>query len=401
MAQLSFTLDKRRANALGQFPIKLQVTHNRTNTTIATGIFIAERFFTHKDDTPISATHPNAQELNNNLRSLYNDYLNALTELNLRGGLHNMTAADIRAFSQTRKERNSETTFTSMVSAYVAQCRSKKTQYCYTHALSQLQEYLHKDKITFEELNYATLKSFEKTLEVKGLGINARGVTLRSIRSIFNEAIRQELVSPNLYPFRRYTLQSATPEKKSVGVGVLVGLRDLDLSGTAADARDFFLASFYLCGMNPVDLFSLPLCKGEVVYVRQKVRFREPQPTHIAIQEELQSIIDRHKGKEHLLDFAERYSNYDTFKRNISDDLKRVGKMLGVDLCFKMTRQTWASIADHLDISHDVISKALGHCDKGVTEVHYINFDWTRVDKANRAVLDYVNNFTNCEKMLS
>ena len=53
-------------------------------------------------------------------------------------------------------------------------------------------------------------------------------------------------------------------------------------------------------------------------------------------------------------------------------------------------RHTWASIAFNLGIPKDVISLALGHSFGVRVTDTYINADLSRVDEANRRVIDYV-----------
>lgn len=52
-------------------------------------------------------------------------------------------------------------------------------------------------------------------------------------------------------------------------------------------------------------------------------------------------------------------------------------------------RRTWATIASKLDIPKDVIGKGLGHSEwfSSTTDI-YIDFDSSKIDKANRQVLD-------------
>jgi integrase len=53
-------------------------------------------------------------------------------------------------------------------------------------------------------------------------------------------------------------------------------------------------------------------------------------------------------------------------------------------------RHTWATLAAELDIPKETIAAALGHGGNDVTDI-YIRFDQRKVDKANRQVIDYVN----------
>ena len=55
-------------------------------------------------------------------------------------------------------------------------------------------------------------------------------------------------------------------------------------------------------------------------------------------------------------------------------------------------RHTWATIAHKIGVSKDVISLALGHEFGCKTTSIYIDYDMEKVDKANRQVLDYLEN---------
>ena len=70
--------------------------------------------------------------------------------------------------------------------------------------------------------------------------------------------------------------------------------------------------------------------------------------------------------------------------------LNTIGDNLNIgELTTYTFRHTWATIAAHLDVPKEVIGKALGHGKKVVTDI-YIDFDQTKIDKANRKVIDYV-----------
>ena len=199
-----------------------------------------------------------------------------------------------------------------------------------------------------------------------------------------------------MYPFRRFKIKQTSKEKVYLPEDGMRKLIALDLSGEQqkglALARDFFLLSFYFCGINPIDLYNLPLFPdGKISFVRTKVQFHEPQPIHIAIQPEAEDIINRHKGINHLLDYSEHYLSFDNCYHWLKHRLKVLGKMIGYpDITFYWARYSWATYASKLDVSDSTISKALGHAATSLAEKKYISFDWNKVDKANKRVIHYV-----------
>lgn len=101
-------------------------------------------------------------------------------------------------------------------------------------------------------------------------------------------------------------------------------------------------------------------------------------------------IIERYYGEKYVLQFIEQCATYESFNNRIQKGIRAIGKELGIDgLTFYWARYTWATFADKLGVPEKEISKALGHVDTSVAGKFYISYDWTKVDRANRKVIDY------------
>ena len=238
----------------------------------------------------------------------------------------------------------------------------------------------------FEDVDFKWLTAFDRFMERNGIGTNSRGIVFRCLRAVFNDAIDNGLTET--YPFRKFKIRSEQKIKEHLSVEQFRILRDENFGGDN-DARDFFLLSFYAIGINPVDLYGLEgLPGGRLRYVRRKTsKFYD-----IGVQPEFAEICARFKGDAHLLNFADRYRNYDTFINFYRKKLRRIGKAICVpDITFYWARYTWATLAYEIGVPRDSISQALGHSFAGsaVTSV-YIDYDYKKVDEANRRVLDHV-----------
>jgi integrase len=145
---------------------------------------------------------------------------------------------------------------------------------------------------------------------------------------------------------------------------------------------DVFRLSFFLIGINLVDLCHLPttaIQDGRLVYVRRKTH----KLYSIRIEKEAAEIMKRYvKGGSFLLQFYNG-ENYRAFGQHLNDNLPD-----GTTLYW--ARHSWATVAASLDIPDDVISLALGHSAKNPTTDIYIRRDLKKVDEANRKVIDYV-----------
>ena len=156
-------------------------------------------------------------------------------------------------------------------------------------------------------------------------------------------------------------------------------------------ARDFFVLSFLFCGINPIDLYNLPAQKDKITFIRQKIAHREPEPIQIGIQPETRYLISEYMGSNYLLNFAEKYISFDNFYHFLKHRIKKLGNMIKCPgLTLYWARYSWATYASKIDIPDSTISKALGHADATLAERRYEVYDWSKVDKANRRVIDYV-----------
>ena len=161
---------------------------------------------------------------------------------------------------------------------------------------------------------------------------------------------------------------------------------------------------FYFIGINAADLFlarKKDVVNGRLEYKRAKTG----KLYSILIQPEAQAIINRYAGTgEYLLNVMDEYKNYKDFLHRMNIGLQQIGAMERVgrggkkireplfpDISSYWSRHTWATVAAQLDTPKDIISEALGHEYGSSTTSIYINFNRTKVDEANRKVIDLLN----------
>lgn len=99
----------------------------------------------------------------------------------------------------------------------------------------------------------------------------------------------------------------------------------------------------------------------------------------------------------------ERYGRHQDYTKRANRSLQAVGELKILPgrggkkeitpafpgLTMYWARHSWATTAAFLDIPKEVIAAGLGHGCTTVTDI-YINFDETKVDRANRMILDFV-----------
>lgn len=256
---------------------------------------------------------------------------------------------------------------------------------------------------SFETINKAWLLKFEKWLTDAGCSTNYRSIILRSIRATWNYCIDNEYTE--LYPFRRFTIKEEPTRKRALTLEQLRTLRDYEVEPHQQKYRDCFMLMFYLIGINICDLFSLThkslIKKNAHTYIIYK-RAKTGRDYAIKVEPEARALLEKYRGKEHLLCWADEWGT-ENFKTRMNRELKKIGpyvlrgrggkKMFSPitpdELSGYWARHTWATIAAQLDIPVEIIGHALGHADTGhrVTNI-YIDFNSDKIDQANRTVLD-------------
>ena len=138
-------------------------------------------------------------------------------------------------------------------------------------------------------------------------------------------------------------------------------------------------------GINAIDLLTAKpsqVVDGRLEYKRAKTGTLYS----IKLEPEALEIIERYRGKKYLLNFCDRYKNYKDFMAKLNNCLDSL-----IPGCTSYyARHSVATIAAELDIPLDTIARMLGHTDpsRRITLV-YVDFDQSKVDDANRKVIDY------------
>lgn len=398
MATISLKIDDRTLRA-GQAQLRIRIAHRKSQAYVGTQVYIEPQYFTGDIYQPIKSKAARWKEKTEQVAKQVRKFEEIIFDLSRSGLLDEMTATGIKEYVLGKKKAQSGAiSFTQYLTEYGEKRAAEKTRQTYTYTLQVLgafcQASSRKSQLLFTEINYKFLREFEEWMSKTGKGVSTRGIVLRNIRAAYNEAMKCGVVKFDTYPFRMFSI-------KNKGLGeiaylsrenmhALLGLQDL--SPALERSRDIFLISFYLCGMNLSDIYTLPKPKGtEIVFVRNKIAHREPKPTHIRIEPELAALVEKYAGEKYLFNFAEEFPQFATFQRNLRRRFEILSRMIGgAHITLAIARHTWATLACKCGVEEYVISKSLGHTDNDVTTRHYIEYDWDRTAAANRKVIDYV-----------
>ncbi len=236
-------------------------------------------------------------------------------------------------------------------------------------------------------------------VEEKGLSDSGLYNQMRDLRTLFNAA-RNHYNNEDLgiyrikhYPFKKYKVGSPPlTKKRNNTLEQVLAIRDCITKPESRTelAKELYMLSFYLCGMNAVDLYQLTqrdIRNGRVDYNRSKTESKRKDKAFISIKivEEAKPLLEKYIGK-----FSLRYSSCECLNWALCKGMEQLRKLTGIpELTLYWARHTFANTArNDCRMSKDDVALALNHVDEGnrVTDI-YIAKDWKIVDDVQRKVI--------------
>lgn len=403
MANASLYLDI-RTTVRGKNQVKIQISHRGTNALLSTGVWIEREQWqpaTKDSDAYIKRTCKNYTYYNNSIRKMLDSIEADFSIIRADGTLYSYkTATELKRHLESVVFSTSKGTFTDFLAGFIAKVNKESTRQTFEGTAQKIAQYSGGKTVRFEDITPKWLSGFEDSMS--DVSVNTRSIHLRNIRTVFNRAISEDMVRQDFYPFRKFKIKSADTAKRSLTVYELRQLREFPCEEYQRRYVDCFMLIFCLIGINAVDLFSLKeIINGRIEYSRSKTG----RLYSIKVEPEAMAIIERYRGNEHLLSFADDYQDHHSWLNRANKVLRVVGPTAIVprkngrpgkkqrtplfpSISTYWARHTWATIAAEIDIPKDTIAAALGHGGKTVTDI-YINFNNKKIDEANRRVIDY------------
>lgn len=322
IASIKPVLDTRKARKDGTYPLKLGVSH-KGYFQISLGIFLKPEQWVN-DLVVMPDDKRRATVLNNAISARYKNAEAAILRLRTLGELRTTSNQDLRRLLDTDYEEKDDAPvlFKDRYEAYVRKLDRKSTIGTYENMFRKLSLFADVERLTFERMTYAWLKDFEHYLKSDGLAVNSIGIYMRNICTIFNDAIDRDVIPQNLYPFRKFKIQKEATRKRALTVVQLREFRDHPAEESQKQYQDIFMLIFYLGGINIIDLCNLRrIDNGYVEYRRAKTG----RLYRIRVEPEALEIIERHRGKEYLLDILDRYEHYEDYRKKLNRNIREIG----------------------------------------------------------------------------
>ena len=276
--------------------------------------------------------------------------------------------------------------FQSKISELIEEDRAGSVSF-YEESLKVFKRF--RTKFYLEDITVQWLKAFRAWWLNQGNSPATAQIHMRSLRHIFNRAIKIGLISQGHYPFKEYTIGSSSKSKDVLYPDQMKLLWEYEPHTTdEARSKDFFIFLYVQNGLNLKDGLSLKgsQIKGDMIsFVRAKTSRTTSETKEIMmfLHPEAKRIVEKWgnlKTKDYLFPYfrgtksdIERKEIKDKLARNLNRDLHVIGKALGLtmNLNLNLARHSFATrlLIDGTPTAH--ISDALGHSSGAVT-AHYL-----------------------------
>ena len=401
MATIKTTIKKNERRNDGTWNVLLRITHNRKSYYLRTSIFV------EKKDLTASYKIKNAKILDK-CRALENELRDKITELNLEFSDLDITQI-VEYLDKSKDKQNID--FINFCKKWLEQNKELKGLKNYKAAINALCSFFGRNMIYCNEITSKSLKDFEEYLSDKKRG---QSLYTTSIVRLFNEARYYYNDEDNNIIRIKHTLSRFRPQKQNISVKrsiaetlikkiFLLPYNNVKVKGYSSRhdlAKDCFILSLCLMGINSVDLFNANNFDGEyIIYNRTKTTERRKHDKaliKVKVNEEIKPLFNKYyDGEKRVFDFYKRFKNPESFNRAINIGLKEIAKEIGVDtLQFYSARHSFATIAvNKCHISKYIVNDMLCHIDSNlrVTEL-YIDKDFSEINKANEIFINYIMN---------
>lgn len=396
MATLKLTIFKAKVLKNGKHKIRIALCHKGETCYILTRYLIDSE---NQFKNGLIQKRPDASMMNMHLRSLLNAYQEKLNEVQNQSMYTCRQLKDIIS----RNVRTSESsTFKSVSTEYIKELiLDGRDKYASIIRLSEKYfcEFLRGD-IALMDITPELIAGFSKFLKRnKCLSVATEGTVMRHIKVIINQGVKRRMVNYSVHPFIDYIIPASPVREIDISLEAFNRIR---LAAPKEKkyhvAHDLFCLSFYLGGINLIDLLQIDFRDTEVLeYVRTKTKNTAigTRTISFTIPEEAKGIIKEWMNKNTgRLDFGYKFS-YPNFSRYLTRSLASLAKKLGITekVVYYSARKSFAQYASEIGIPDGIIDYCLGHSDKSKGVIrYYTKVRQKQADMAISRVIDYVNN---------
>lgn len=392
--KINVKLDKRYRLANGKYAVKLSVSRNGKTFYIPLGIEVREEDW---DATGRGQNYvKNLKErtsLNMFIRSRLSQAEQTIRDLQLKGLLRQFDNKKLIEYLSTdRTSIDRKQYFSYHAERCIAEKSNKDTIDTYNNAIKAFSRHYDYETFLLQDFSKKMIEELCRKLRDEGLKNNTIIGYIVKLKAIYNYAYDNGDIST---PFPKIPVKREVTKKRSLLVEQLRALINCNATTIQRTYIDILLLITYMRGINMKDLSELKasdMRNGRIEYYRDKTGKR----IEIKIEPEMKEIIEKYKGKEHLLRFFDGHAPSEEYHKSFGNkmrmSIRNAASKAGITepISAYWGRHTWSSLAIEIGIDIAYVSAGLSHSHgEPVTQV-YIQYRQKKIDEDSRKVIDYI-----------
>ena len=390
MANLFITIVPTKKMLNGKHKVRIAVSHNLATRYIPTNIIIdAENEF--KNGKVVK--RPDKDILNARLKKIYDMYYERCMKIEYANTL-TCTQLIKMITKPITGERNRK--FEDIVEEFLSQIDEEdrtKTYKLYKLAANRFLQFTGPNSL-MEHITPVRINNYLNSLKREKLSGTTINIYTTLLKVIINYAIKMRYVEYKVDPFVTAKIPSSRKRDTYITVEQLKKIRDMEpRKYNESVVRDIFMLTYYLAGMNLVDMLAYDFRTDEINYVRTKTRNTKDGDhiTSFTIPEEAKPIIKKYMNKNTGRIVFGKYktyvSCYNTLTRKL-DTLKKIADIKH-DFTLYSARKSFVQHGFDLGIPLSTLEYCIGQSMKEDRPIfNYVTIMKKHADKAIREILD-------------
>ncbi len=388
-ASIKVTLYIHKTLKNGQHPIIIQIIKDRKIKKISIGYSAKKDEWDFTENKP-SKKHPLRKELETVINMKMAILSKQVLALELQSD--DYSAETVVKRVQRKKASTSIIGFFDEVIVDLRKNNRIGNADIYQTCKNVINTFINGKDLAFIDVDYVFLNKLENSWKQKGWKESSISTYMRTLRALFNKAIKEEVIEPSVYPFKTYKISSLNTitQKRALNRAQISAIEQLKLSKESylLFAKNIFLFSYYTMGTNFVDIAELTkknIVNDQLQYTRAKTHKSYNTPIHPKAKIILNYYISIQTDKyifpiytEKIHKTAQQKANrLHKVLQNVNKNLKEIAVKCNIseNLTTYVARHSSATILKREGISTSKIKDLLGHETEEITQVYLDSFE--------------------------
>ena len=390
MANLFISIVPTKKMLNGKHKIRIALSHNLATRYIPTNIIIdAENEF--KNGKVVK--RPDKDILNAQLKKIYDMYYERCMKIEYANTL-TCTQLIKMITKPITGERNRK--FEDIVEEFLSQIDEEdqtKTYKLYKLAANRFLQFTGPSSL-MEHITPVRINNYLNSLKREKLSGTTINIYTTLLKVIINYAIKMRYVEYKVDPFVTAKIPSSRKRDTYITVEQLKKIRDMEpRKYNESVVRDIFMLTYYLAGMNLVDMLAYDFRTDEINYVRTKTRNTKDGDhiTSFTIPEEAKPIIKKYINKNTGRIVFGKYKTYASCYNTLTRKLDTLKKIADIkhDFTLYSARKSFVQHGFDLGIPLSTLEYCIGQSMKEDRPIfNYVTIMKKHADKAIREILD-------------